>query len=327
LTLVLCASALIVTGGIKTALGGGGYGSLVLLINDNSGLYEGSIISCVAIAIIPLIVWLAQHGTIFKPDWKVKTYAAALTFAALLIPVGTQARTGLVCIAVLALLFIRQTKRRFLYLTGAALVGLAAIPFLPSAFSQRMETIQDYKADESAATRVAVWKWTWEFVKEHPFGGGFDAYRINKIRYDLPVVDENGFDTGAIDRKEIVDQGRAYHSSYFEMLGEQGFPGLIIWLLIHVGGVWRMEMVARMYKRRNRRGKLGRPACHRDCKMRRSSIWSDRCLSASPFSPSSICWLRCSWGSIPIWRAGASEAAGRPSARNGMNAKEISPAS
>lgn len=252
LTLVLCASALIVTGGIKTALGGGGYGSLVLLINDNSGLYEGSIISCVAIAIIPLIAWLAQHGTIFKTDWKVKAYAAALIFAALLIPVGTQARTGLVCIAVLALLFIRQTKRRVLYLTGAALVGLAAIPFLPSAFSDRMETIKDYKADESAATRVAVWKWTWEFVQEHPFGGGFDAYRINKIRYDLPVVDENGFDTGAIDRREIVDQGRAYHSSYFEMLGEQGFPGLIIWLLIHVGGVWRMEVIARMYKRRNR---------------------------------------------------------------------------
>lgn len=252
LTLVLCASALIVTGGIKTALGGGGYGSLVLLVNDNSGLYEGSIISCVAIAIIPLIVWLAQHGTIFRPDWKVKIYAGALVFAALLIPVGTQARTGLVCIAVLALLFIRQTKRRFLYLAGATLIGLAAIPFLPSAFSNRMETIQDYKTDESAATRVAVWKWTWEFVQEHPFGGGFDAYRINKIRYDLPVVDENGFDTGAVDRKEIVDQGRAYHSSFFEMLGEQGFPGLILWLLIHVGGVWRMEVIARLYKKRNR---------------------------------------------------------------------------
>lgn len=252
LTQVLCASALIVTGGIKTALGGGGYGSLVLLINDNSGLYEGSIISCVAIAIIPLIVWLAQHGTIFPPDWKVKTYAAALIFAALLIPVGTQARTGLVCIGVLALLFIRQTKRRLLYLTGATLVGLAAIPFIPSAFSDRMETIKDYKTDESASTRIAVWKWTWEFVKEHPFGGGFDAYRINKIRYDLPVTDENGFDTGAVDRKEVVDQGRAYHSSFFEMLGEQGFPGLIIWLLIHVGGVWRMEMIARMYKKRNR---------------------------------------------------------------------------
>lgn len=252
LVMVLSASALIVTGGIKTLLGGGGYGSLVLLIDDNSGLYEGSIISCVAIAIIPLIVWLAQHGTIIKPDWKVRVYAGALIFAALLIPVGTQARTGLVCIAVLAVLFIRQTKRRFLYLTGAALVAAAAIPFLPSAFSDRMETIREYKTDESAATRLAVWKWTWEFVQEHPFGGGFDAYRINKVRYELPVVDENGFDTGAVDRREVVDQARAYHSSYFEMLGEQGFPGLIIWLIIHVGGVWRMEVISRMYRKRNR---------------------------------------------------------------------------
>jgi len=61
LTMVLCASALIVTGGIKTAAGGGGYGVLVLLIDNNSGLYEGSIISTVSIAIIPLILWLARH--------------------------------------------------------------------------------------------------------------------------------------------------------------------------------------------------------------------------------------------------------------------------
>ena len=79
LTYVLCASALIVTGGIKTILsGGGGYGLLVLLIDENQGLYESSIISLVAIGIIPLILWLANHGTIFGTDWKVKLYAGAL---------------------------------------------------------------------------------------------------------------------------------------------------------------------------------------------------------------------------------------------------------
>jgi putative inorganic carbon (hco3(-)) transporter len=36
------------------------------------------------------------------------------------------------------------------------------------------------------------------------------------------------------------------------MLGEQGYPGLMIWLMIHVGGIWRMEMVSRMYRRRKR---------------------------------------------------------------------------
>jgi putative inorganic carbon (hco3(-)) transporter len=252
LTLVLCASALIVTGGIKTIAGGGGYGVMILLVNIDSGLYESSIISCVAIAIIPLALWLANHGTIFKPDWRVKTYAAALVFAALLVPIGVQARTGLVCAAVLAVLYLRTAKRRMLYVLGAATIGLVAIPFLPQTFTERMGTIKNYQADESASTRIAVWKWTWEFVQTHPMGGGFNAYIQNKIRYTIPVIDDNGRDTGEVDTGEVVDEGRAYHSSYFEMLGEQGFPGLIIWLLIHVGGVWRMEAIMRIYKRRGR---------------------------------------------------------------------------
>ena len=254
LTMVLCASTLIVTGGIKTAAGGGGYGSLVILIDDNSGLFEGSIISTVAITIIPLILWLARHGTIFKPDWKVVVYAAALIFACLLIPVGTQARTGIVCIGVLGVLLLRYARYRMLYLGAAALIGLAAVPFLPSTFTERADTIKNYKADESASTRIAVWAWTWEYVKEHPMGGGFDVYRQNRIRYDIEQKDVPGqqADPYAPDVAQVVDQGRAFHSSYFEMLGEQGFPGLLIWLIIQLGGVWRMEVLTRMYRRRNR---------------------------------------------------------------------------
>jgi putative inorganic carbon (hco3(-)) transporter len=254
LTMVLCASTLIVTGGIKTAAGGGGYGSLVILIDDNSGLFEGSIISTVAITIIPLILWLAKHGTVFKPDWKVNIYAAALIFACLLIPVGTQARTGIVCIAVLGILLLRFARYRILYLGGAALLGLAAIPFLPSSFTERADTIKNYKADESASTRLAVWAWTWEYVKEHPMGGGFEVYRQNRIRYDIDskAAPDQQADPYAPEVKEIVDQGRAFHSSYFEMLGEQGFPGLIMWLIIQLGGVWRMEVITRIYRKRNR---------------------------------------------------------------------------
>lgn len=254
LTMVLCASALIVTGGIKTLGGGGGYGSLVILIDDNSGLFEGSIISCVAITIIPLILWLAKHSTIFKPDWKVRIYSAALILACLLIPVGTQARTGVICIAVLGILLLRHARYRMLYLGAAAIIAVAAVPFLPSSFTQRTDTIKNYKADESASTRLAVWAWTWEYVKEHPMGGGFEVYRQNRIRYDMARKD-NAVGPLPIDApavREIVDEGRAFHSSYFEMLGEQGFPGLIIWLIIQIGGVWRMEAIQRVYRKRDK---------------------------------------------------------------------------
>lgn len=252
LFMVLCVSTLIVTGGIKTLASGGGYGALVLLIDDNSGLYEGSIISMVAICIIPLILYLAKFGTVFPPDWRVKTYAYGLIFASMLIPVGTQARTGLICIGVLAVLQMRFNRHRFLYAFMATVLGLAAIPFLPQSFTNRMSTIENYQADESAATRVAVWKWTIEYANSHPFGGGFDVFRINKISYAL-VEDENKPEDDNSDRQndgqplKVEDESRAFHSSYFEMLGEQGYPGLVIWLIIHIGGIWRMEIVRRRY--------------------------------------------------------------------------------
>src|SRR3546814_871740 len=71
LVMLLSAGSIAIAGGIKTAAGGSGYGSLQLLLNENYGLYEGSIMSTVGIAIIPLILWYRRHGTIFPPDRRV----------------------------------------------------------------------------------------------------------------------------------------------------------------------------------------------------------------------------------------------------------------
>jgi probable O-glycosylation ligase (exosortase A-associated) len=247
LFIVLSAASIVIVGGIKTLASGGGYGELNLMVTNNSGLYEGSIISAVAISIIPIILWLGRHGTIYPPDRKVWLFSGALTFACLLIPVGTSARTGLLCIGLLALLTLREVKKKGLYIAALALIGVAAVPFLPSAFSERMGTIKTYQADESASTRLAVWRWTWDYAKTHPFGGGFEAYRQNRIRYDTAHVAGEGAST-TVKRNLTVDKSRAYHSSYFEMLGEQGYFGLALWLLISVIGIWRMEVLRRRYR-------------------------------------------------------------------------------
>jgi probable O-glycosylation ligase (exosortase A-associated) len=243
LFMILSASSIIIIGGIKTiASGGGGYGTLNLMVDNNSGLYEGSTISAVAIAIIPVIIWFMSYGTIFKPDWRVKTYCIALVFACLLIPVGTSTRTGLLCIGLLAVLSIRAVKRKIPYLIMLGVLGLAAVPFLPSTFTNRMNTIKTYDADSSALTRLAVWQWTIGYAETHPFGGGFNAYLGNHIRFDVKSA---GDDPGS---RVSVDQGRAYHSAYFEMLGEQGYVGLALWLAINLIGVVRMEILRKRYR-------------------------------------------------------------------------------
>ena len=135
-----------------------------------------------------------------------------------------------------------------MYVALISAAGLLTVPFLPASFTHRMETIGDHKADQSAATRLAVWQWTITFAKDHPFGGGFDAYRQNKLSVELVDTEASG-NTTAIETTTVEDKARAYHSAYFEMLGEQGYPGLALWLLLHILGVWQMERIYRRHRR------------------------------------------------------------------------------
>ena len=247
LVMVLAAATIIIPAGIKTVFsGGGGYGILASLVSENSGLYEGSTLSTVAVAMIPLIMWVARHSSIITERKPALLFAVALCFAALLVPVGTQTRTGLVCIAVLAVLMMRSVKHKFLFGGLAAVAVLVAVPFLPSAYTERMSTITDHQSDQSASTRVAVWQWTWDYVKANPLGGGFDAYRGNSFTYNTRQVEDVG-GTQEVTYNEVTEEARAYHSAYFEVLGEQGFPGFAIWLAIHLSGLWQMERIRRRY--------------------------------------------------------------------------------
>ncbi len=249
LFIILSASAIIIVGGIKTLISGGGYGVLNLMVTNNAGLYESSSISMAAIVYIPLILYLRKHSSIFPNDWRVNIFCYALVFACLLIPVGTEARTGLVCIGVLAVLALRSAKRRFLYVFLLAVTPLTIYPMLPDNFTKRMSSIKEYKGDQSAGTRLAVWQWTIDYAAQHPGGGGFDAFRGNHIRFETVTEQDSGGQTD-VDATMVVDQARAYHSSYFEMLGEQGYPGLILWLSLHLTCLFRMELIRRRFRKR-----------------------------------------------------------------------------
>ena len=209
LTLVLAVGMIVIATGMKIVLGGGGYGNLNFFVDENSGIYESSTLATVVIALTPLIWWFTRYGTIFKPHWTVSLFGVALIFACLLIPVGTEARTGLLCIAALGVLLLRYSKRRMLFIVGAASLGLAALPFLPQSYYERMATIAEPGGDESASTRVAVWKWTIDYASENPLGGGFDAYRGNSFAYEMPIKQESG-NTTTVQLRSCCQIGRAH---------------------------------------------------------------------------------------------------------------------
>ncbi|MEP3422396.1 MAG: DUF5935 domain-containing protein [Erythrobacter sp.] len=247
LTLTLSIATIVIGTGLKIVSGGGGYGNLKFFVQDNSGIYESSTLATVAIALIPLVAWFTRYGTIFRPHWMVSAFALGLVFASLLIPVGTEARTGLLCIAALGVLLLRYTKRRFTFVAAAGVLGLTALPFLPASYYERMATIAQPGGDESASTRLAVWSWTLDYASRNPMGGGFDSYRANSFTYVMPVREVTG-NTVTVQYRDVVDEGRAFHSSIFEVLGEQGYPGLLMWLMLQGLGVWQMERIYRRWK-------------------------------------------------------------------------------
>ena len=240
-----------ISSGIKTLLSGSRYGSASMLVDGNSGVYESSAFACIAIAIIPLLFSLLRAGTVFPSKSRlVQLYGIGLIFACLIVPVATEARTGLVCLFMLGLLLMRFVRHRFLYLVAVPLLIAAAVPLLPASFLDRMETITTPKSDNSASTRLAVWRWTLDYTRDHPFGGGFDAYLGNQLHFDLTLdarLDANNQSTAGTGAT-ISQKGRAFHSAYFEMLGEQGWPGLGLWLMIHALTFIRLEQLIRRHR-------------------------------------------------------------------------------
>jgi O-antigen ligase len=144
-------------------------------------------------------------------------------------------------------------KKRFLYLGAGAALAVMALPFIPQSYYKRMSTLEATDEDTSASTRIAVWEWTIDYANSHPLGGGFDAYRGNSFTYRLPVVTGDG-NTTSVEVENHTDMARAYHSAVFEMLGEQGYPGLVLWLWLHALGLWQMERIRRGWRKRSADG-------------------------------------------------------------------------
>ncbi|MGA7799195.1 MAG: putative O-glycosylation ligase, exosortase A system-associated [Gammaproteobacteria bacterium] len=136
------------------------------------------------------------------------TSLMGLTVIAIL---GTQSRGALLGISAMALFLIWKSRKRVPLLLAIAIIVPTALSIMPQQWYNRMATIQTYKHDESAEGRINSWKFAMrEALKSPIVGGGFMLFA-----YRLDV-----------------------HSIYFEMLGEHGFVGLGLFLLLALA-TWR----------------------------------------------------------------------------------------
>jgi putative inorganic carbon (HCO3(-)) transporter len=222
--------------GLKGALSGGGYGiKLIDSAAENSGITESSTLSMVAVLSIPLSLYVFKFSFIAERFKLGSYYFLGLVFLALFTVIATHARTGLVCLALLVLIYVLYSKKRFRNILLIAIIGLSLVPLVPSEWVSRMDTLRNSSQDASAHGRVLVWRWTVDYANQNPFfGGGFRSHLANAGI--LHLYGESGEANIGGQQK-----GKAYHSIYFEVLGESGYGGLAIFMLIIVLS-WRLNV-------------------------------------------------------------------------------------
>lgn len=231
-TLVLCVALHAVPYGLKFISGGSGYGRSMGLISNNSNYAESSTLAMLSISVMPLVLFLMRHQTVFSNQKLVKAAGVAGILLLALSMAGTYARTGLVCLAALVVLLVMQRGQRLLK-SALGLIALIGVYIsAPDHWFERMLTIHD-NSNVSSMGRVAVWKWTVDYVSQNPFGGGFGIWRSSQSRITLG------------DGTELVDQARAFHSIYFEVLGSLGYVGFAIYAAIIISTLLALRRVYR----------------------------------------------------------------------------------
>lgn len=129
--------------------------------------------------------------------------------------IGSQSRGALIAVGTIAVYFWLKTKHKLL--TGMTLVVVAAaiFSFMPQSWHERMETISNYEEDSSAMGRINAWTVAFRLANDRVVGGGLNFWSQQVSDWYLPGVEY-----------------QAAHSIYFSILGELGWVGLILFLLI-----------------------------------------------------------------------------------------------
>ncbi len=179
--------------------------------------------------VLPMVFYLRSQ--VKKRYLKI---ALVILMISMLISIlATYSRGALISISVIAMYFVLRHKQRIRLLIGISIFAFAILNFLPEQWMERMNTIDDYEEDESMGGRYNAWYFAYYLALDHPFmGGGFR------------VFDPSVFHLYAPDPDDYHDS----HSIYFEVLGEQGFVGLALFLSLALLSFLKTIQIRRLTK-------------------------------------------------------------------------------
>jgi len=167
-------------------------GSYRVLGPENSMIEDNNSIALAMVMLLPLLNYLRITTKDIRANY-ILLMSMGLTLIAI---IGTYSRGALVALAASGVAYVAKSRSSFIPLVMAGCVLVALPSFMPADWFQRMTTTQ----------RPVT-------------GGGFFAVDLTWVAqaYRIPGSQE---------------RGRAAHSIYFEVLGDHGFIGLALFLML-----------------------------------------------------------------------------------------------
>ena len=198
-----------VKGGIFTILHGGVYrvqGPATTFIAGNNEMGLALIMT------VPLLRYLHLQAQ----NWLLRLGLATAMVLTGLAAIGSQSRGALLAaVAMSSLLWLKSRNKVTTAIYIIAAIGLIAA-IMPQEYWDRMNTIKNYQQDASAMGRINAWHTAFNLAKDRITGGGFEAFHPSTFRQYAP------------DPNDVHD----VHSIYFEVMGEHGFIGIGLFVLI-----------------------------------------------------------------------------------------------
>jgi putative inorganic carbon (HCO3(-)) transporter len=193
---------------------------------DGSYIAENNAMALALVTILPLLWYLRSQ---MKNKW-VMLGLTAMTVMCVVSVVGSYSRGALIGgVAMLFFLWLNSNKKTQTAVILLAVVALIAV-VMPSAWFDRMDTINEYHEDGSALGRINAWKFAINIATTFPLGGGYNVFTPRMFLMYAP----NPLDY------------HVAHSIWFQVLGDHGFIGLTMFVVL-MFFAWRTGTRVRKY--------------------------------------------------------------------------------
>ncbi len=176
------------------------------------------------VTLLPLVYYLYLETR----DKKLKLILLGFIPLLILGLISTYSRGAFIGLCTLMFFSWKGSNRKIIWLLAGLTLGIIFTALTPEVWLSRMNTIESANEDGSFMGRVVAWKMAVLIAQDYFLGGGFHAIEHLEVWFKYSDM---------LDRLDFIETPppdpefyHSFHSVYFQILGNHGFPGLTLFL-------------------------------------------------------------------------------------------------